>query len=293
MTLQPGVFWRMRRRSATGRTHSRGTRLGDYVKIERQGRIAILTLNHPGTMNAIAEHEDCADLVDALESLNADESISVGIVTGAGRAFSAGGNLQSMKDKTGIGPLESALGTRNNYRRGVQRISRAFYDCEVPLIAAVNGFAIGLGNDLACFCDMRIAAEGAKFAAGFIKMGLIPGDGGAWALPRAVGYARAAEMLFTGDTLSAQQALEFGLVSRVVPAESLMDEALALAARVAANPPRSLRVAKRLLIDSQAMRLNEVLEMSAALQALVHETPDHHEAIDAFLEKRSPTFTGA
>lgn len=267
--------------------------MGDYVKIERRGRIAILTLNHPDTMNAIAEHEDCMDLVGALEGLNEDESVSVGILTGAGRAFSAGGNLQSMKDRNGIGPLDTPLATRSNYRRGVQKISRAFYESEVPLIAAVNGFAIGLGNDLACFCDMRIASDKAKFAAGFIKMGLIPGDGGAWALPRAVGYARAAEMLFTGDTLTAQEALEFGLVSRVVPAESLMDEAIKLAERVAANPPRSLRVAKRLLIDAQTMRLSEVLEMSAAMQALVHETPDHHEAIDAFLNKRSPVFTGA
>lgn len=266
--------------------------MSEFVRIERRGRIAILTFNHPDTMNAIADHEDCRDLVDALESLNDDETISVGILTGAGRAFSAGGNLQSMKDRTGIGPQTSSLGTRNNYRRGIQRISRAFYDSEVPLIAAVNGFAIGLGNDLACFCDIRIAADDAKFSAGFIKMGLIPGDGGAWALPRAIGYARAAEMLFTGDTVDARQALEMGLVSRVVPAATLMDEALALASRIAANPPRSLRVAKRLLIDAQAMRLHEVLEMSAALQALVHETPDHHEAVDAFLDRRPPNFTG-
>lgn len=266
--------------------------MSEFVRIERRGRIAILTFNHPDTMNAIADHEDCRDLVDALESLNDDETISVGILTGAGRAFSAGGNLRSMKDRTGIGPQASSLGTRNNYRSGIQRISRAFYDSEVPLIAAVNGFAIGLGNDLACFCDIRIAADDAKFSAGFIKMGLIPGDGGAWALPRAIGYARAAEMLFTGDTVDARQALEMGLVSRVVPAATLMDEALALASRIAVNPPRSLRVAKRLLIDAQAMRLHEVLEMSAALQALVHETPDHHEAVDAFLDRRPPNFTG-
>lgn len=138
----------------------------------------------------------------------------------------------------------------------------------------------------------RRCAAVAKFSAGFIKMGLIPGDGGAWALPRAIGYARAAEMLFTGDTIDARQALEMGLVSRVVLAATLMDEALALASRIAANPPRSLRVAKRLLIDAQAMRLHEVLEMSAALQALVHETPDHHEAVDAFLDRRPPNFTG-
>lgn len=266
--------------------------MGDFVKTEKRGRIAILTFNHPETMNAIATHEDCADIVAALHDIGDDESVSVAIVTGSGRAFSAGGNLQAMKDRNGIGPLASPADTRSNYRRGVQTISRAFNDCEVPLIAAVNGHAIGLGNDLACFCDMRIAADSAKFAAGFVKVGLIPGDGGAWALPRAVGHAKAAEMLFTGDTLSAQEAQEIGLVSRVVPAESLIEEALALAERVAANPPRSLRLAKRLLTDAQNMRLNEVLEMSAAMQALAHETRDHREAVDAFLEKRKPDFTG-
>ncbi|MGI9376354.1 crotonase/enoyl-CoA hydratase family protein [Altererythrobacter sp. FM1] len=266
--------------------------MGDFVKMEKRGRIAILTFNHPDTMNAIATHEDCADLVSALHDIGDDTGISVAIVTGSGRAFSAGGNLQAMKDRNGIGPLASPADTRSNYRRGVQTISRAFNDCEVPLIAAVNGHAIGLGNDLACFCDMRIAADTAKFAAGFVKVGLIPGDGGAWALPRAVGYAKAAELMFTGDTLNAEEAKEIGLVSRVVPAERLMDEAMALAERVAANPPRSLRLAKRLLTDAQNMRLNEVLEMSASMQALAHETRDHKEAVDAFLEKRKPDFTG-
>lgn len=266
--------------------------MGDFIKIERRGRVAILTMNQPDTMNAISTLEDCHDFVAALESLNDDEGVSVGILTGAGRAFSAGGNLQSMKDRTGIARLDSPVATRRNYRRGVQRIAHAFNNIEVPLIAAINGHAIGLGNDLGCFCDMRIASEKAKFAAGFIKMGLIPGDGGAWALPRAVGYARAAEMLFTGDTLSADEALRIGLVSRVVPHDSLLDEAMALAERVAANPPRSLRVAKRLLSDAQNMRLTDVLEISAAMQAIVHETADHEEAVNAFLEKRPPVFTG-
>ncbi|GFM28169.1 crotonase/enoyl-CoA hydratase family protein [Novosphingobium sp. PY1] len=266
--------------------------MGDFVKIEKRGRIAVLTLNHPDKLNAIGALEDCADFVTALEDIGSDEAISVGILTGAGKAFSAGGNLQAMKDRNGIGPLDSPTATRLNYRRGVQRIPRAFQECEVPLIAAVNGFAIGLGNDLACFCDIRIASQRARFSAGFIKMGLIPGDGGAWALPRAVGFANAAEMLFTGETLDAEQAKAMGLVSRVVPPESLMDEAMAIAEKIAANPARSLRLAKRLLTDAQNMRLNEVLEMSAAMQALAHETSDFEEAIDAFLEKRPPHFTG-
>lgn len=266
--------------------------MGNFVTVERQGRIAILTLNRPDKLNALADHEDCADLVRALNALDNDEGVSVGVLTGAGRAFSAGGNLQSMRDRTGLTRLDTPIATLRNYRRGVQLIARAFMDCEVPLIAAINGHAIGLGNDLACFCDLRIASDRATFAASFIKMGLIPGDGGAWALPRAVGYAQAAEMLFTGDSLSAEEARSIGLVSRVVPHERLLEEALTLAERIAANPPRSLRVAKRLLIDAQNMRLAAVLDLSAALQAIVHETADHDEALEAFQEKRTPVFTG-
>ena len=176
--------------------------MGNFVRIDRRDKIAILTLNDPDKLNALGTHGDCADLVAALESVGNDSAFSVAILTGAGRAFSAGGNLLGMKHRNGIGPLGTPADTRTNYRRGVQRISRAFHDIEVPLIAAVNGHAIGLGNDIACFCDIRIASEKAKFAASFIRMGLVPGDGGAWALPRAVGHAKAAEMLFTGDVLS-------------------------------------------------------------------------------------------
>ncbi|MCP3731273.1 crotonase/enoyl-CoA hydratase family protein [Sphingomonas sp. MG17] len=266
--------------------------MGDFVSIARRERVAILTFDRPEKLNAIGEHADCDDLVTALESLNADPSVSAAILTGAGRAFSAGGNLQGMKDRNGIGPLDSPAATRANYRRGIQRIPRAFAALEVPIIAAVNGHAIGVGCDIACLCDMRIAADGAKFAASFIKMGLVPGDGGAWILPRVVGFAKAAEMLFTGDTLTVAEALDCGLVSRVASADTLMDEAMALAQRIAANPPKTLRMAKRLLVDAQNMRLDEVLELSAAMQSLAHETADHAEAVDAFLEKRSPVFTG-
>jgi enoyl-CoA hydratase/carnithine racemase len=266
--------------------------MGNFISIDRHDRVAIVTLDRPDKLNAIGEHADCEDLVEALETLNADSSVSAIILTGAGRAFSAGGNLQGMKDRNGIGPLDSPAATRANYRRGIQRIPRAFAALEVPIIAAVNGHAIGVGCDIACLCDIRIAAEGAKFAASFIKMGLVPGDGGAWILPRVVGFAKAAEMLFTGDTLTAAEALECGLVSRVTSAETLMTEAMALAQRIAANPPRTLRMAKRLLVDAQNMRLNDVLEMSAAMQALAHETADHAEAVNAFLERRPPIFTG-
>ena len=166
------------------------------------------------------------------------------------------------------------------------------YRLETPIIAAVNGAAVGAGLDLAMMCDMRIASTEASFAESFVKLGIIPGDGGAWFLPRAIGMARAAEMSFTGDRLDAETALEWGIVSRVVPPESLMDEARTLADRVAANPPEALRMTKRLLREGQRVGLETLLEPSCGLQAIAHHTPDHLEAVDAMFEKRAPSFSG-
>jgi 2-(1,2-epoxy-1,2-dihydrophenyl)acetyl-CoA isomerase len=160
----------------------------------------------------------------------------------------------------------------------------------VPTIAAVNGPAIGAGNDVACMCDIRIASEAAVFAESFVKVGIVPGDGGAWLLPRVVGMSRACEMAFTGAKVDARQALSYGLVSRVVPADKLMEAANELASEIAANPGHVLRMTKRLLREGQHTRLDTLLEMSAAFQALAHHTSDHAEAIDAFLEKRPPKF---
>ncbi len=266
--------------------------MGDFVKIEKQGRVAVLTMNRPDTLNAFGEVEDCRDMVDALTDIDADPGISAAVLTGAGRAFCSGGNLQGMKDRNGIGRLDHPTTTRTNYSRGLQQMPRAFRALEVPIIAAINGHAIGLGNDVGCMCDIRIASSKAKFSAGFIKMGLIPGDGGAWLLQRVVGYSKAAELILTGDTISAEKALECGLVSRVVEPHDLMDTALTMAERIAANPARSLRMAKRLLLSAQEASQDTVLDLSAALQAIAHETGDHAEAIDAFLEKRAPNFTG-
>jgi 2-(1,2-epoxy-1,2-dihydrophenyl)acetyl-CoA isomerase len=160
------------------------------------------------------------------------------------------------------------------------------------MIAAINGHAVGLGLDLACFCDIRLCSGNALFAASFIKVGIVPGDGGAWILPRAIGLSKAAELLFTGDTIDAAAALSMGLVSSVVPLSLLMSRANELAARITSNPAKALRLAKRLLREGQQQRLSDVLELSAAFQALAHETQDHHEALDALLEKRPPQFTG-
>ena len=263
-----------------------------FVLYRQEGAIVTLTLNLADSRNAIGTHQDCEDLAAAFVRAQDDAGVSCIILTGAGSSFSAGGNLKAMKERNGIGPLDAPDATRANYKRGVQRIARTMWECEVPMIAAINGHAIGLGLDLACLCDMRISAEGAKFASSFIKMGIVPGDGGAWILPRAVGLAKAAEMIFTGDMLTAAEALNIGLVSQVVPADQLSSAAQALAARVVANPAKALRLAKRLLREGQQQRLADVLELSAAFQALAHETQDHAEALAAFLEKRSPAFNG-
>jgi enoyl-CoA hydratase/carnithine racemase len=149
-----------------------------------------------------------------------------------------------------------------------------------------NGPAIGAGLDLACMCDIRIAADTARFAESFVRLGIVPGDGGAWLLQRAVGYQRAAELTFTGETIDAQAALAIGLVAQVVPASELLPAARSLAARIAANPAPALRMAKRLLRQAQTARLDETLQLSAALQALAHHTPEHEAAVAAFFADR-------
>lgn len=264
-----------------------------FVTTEKSGRIVTVTINRPDSRNAVAELADCDELVGAIEAADADREVSVMILTGAGSAFSAGGDLKAMRERRGIGRTATPDGTRANYKKGVQRIPLALQSVEITTIAAINGHAIGLGLDIAAYCDLRVAADTAKFASSFLKVGLIPGDGGAWILPRVVGYARACELVLTGDTIGAAEAHSWGLVNQVVPGAELMAAAKKLADRVCANPPRSLRLAKRLLREGQNARLPELLELSAAFQALAHETTDHEEALAAFFEKRPARFTGA
>lgn len=261
-----------------------------FVISELSDGILTLTLNRPEERNAIATHEDCLLFAELVEALNDRPEVRCVIMTGAGMAFSAGGNIKAMKERNGIGPLASPVDTRANYRRGVQRVIRALWECEVPMIAAVNGAAVGLGCDLACLCDIRLASDKAKFASSFINLGIVPGDGGAWILPRAVGLSKASEMIFTGDTISAAEALECGLVSSVLSPDALLPAANALAARITSRPAKTLRLAKRLIREAQHLRLTDVLELSAAYQALAHETEDHQEAVQAFLDKRLPQF---
>src|SRR5258706_3717480 len=202
-----------------------------FLRYEKDDRIVTLTMHRPDGRNAIGSHADCGEFIAALDRVSADPGVAAVILTGDGPSFSAGGNLKNMRDRIGIGALDTPMATRNNYKRGIQRIPRALWELEIPTIAAINGHAIGAGLDLACMCDIRIAADTAKFAASFIKVGIIPGDGGPWLLPRVVGLSRAAELYLTGDMFDAEQALAWNLVSQVVPHEELVPAAGQLARR--------------------------------------------------------------
>jgi len=261
------------------------------VLYEQEGHVVTLTLNRHETRNAISEDEMVDAIVAACDKINKDHSVRAVIITGAGSAFSSGGNVKDMRDKKGMfGGTPNEI--RDGYRNGIQRIPLAINNREVPIIAAVNGAAIGAGCDLTMMCDMRIASEKALFAESFVKVGLIPGDGGAWFLPRVIGLSRANEMAFTGEPVTAETALAWGMVSQVVEPDKLLDAANKLALRIAANPPNALRMTKRLIKEGEHAKLDSLLEMSASLQALAHQTKDHAEAVDAIIEKRTPNFTG-
>ena len=263
----------------------------DVVLAERDGHVVTWTINLPEARNPISGDDVVERLVALVDEANADVDTRVVILTGAGSAFSAGGNVKDMVDRAGMfAGAPHAL--RDGYRRGIQRLPKAIFHCEVPIIAAVNGPAVGAGCDLAMMCDMRVASTKAFFAESFVKLGIIPGDGGAWLLPRAIGGARAAEMAFTGDRVDAATALDWGMVSQVTSPEELLATARALADRVAVNPPHALRMTKKLLREGQRVDLDTLLELSASLQALSHHTEDHREALAAFMERRPGNFTG-
>ncbi len=258
---------------------------------EKNGSVVTLTINRAESRNPLGEEGDGDLFAQACAAINADRDLRCAILTGAGPAFSAGGNVKAMRERSGSF-AGAGVHIRDRYRNGIHRIVKSLWHLEVPLIAAVNGPAIGLGNDVACLADMRIAADTAIFGATFLKIGLVPGDGGSWILPRVIGHARAAELFFTGDTIDATTALSWGLISRVVPATSLMEEANKLAAKIARQPPDVLRMTKKMMREGQNVSFDVVMEMSAAYQALAHLTEDHKEAVAAFFEKRPGVYKG-
>ncbi|MDB5885847.1 MAG: Enoyl-CoA hydratase [Polaromonas sp.] len=260
-----------------------------FLNIQRDGPILTLTMSQPETRNALTGNTAVEEFVQICDAIGKDPSVRVVILTAEGPIFSSGGNVKDMKRFFDEALTPDMIS--EEYRQGIQRIPKALYNLDVPIICAVNGPAIGAGLDLTCMCDIRIASEKATFAESFVRVGIVPGDGGAWLLPRAVGMSKASEMAFTGETLTAEQALGCGLVSRVVPHESLQDEARALASKIAANTGAVLRMTKRLLREGERSSLDSLLEISASYQALAHKTADHREAVTAFIEKRAPQFS--
>ena len=247
--------------------------------------IVTLTMDHNETRNALTGNNMVKEFLAAIQRIETDHAVRAVIITGAGKVFSSGGNIADMERQ--LKPEFSSPALRHEYREGIQRLPLALHNLEVPTIAAINGPAIGAGFDLACMCDIRIASDHAVFAESFVKLGIIPGDGGAWFLPRLIGMSRAAEMTLTGDAIDAAQAVQWGLVSKAVPAEELLAECRKMALRIAANPADAIRMSKRLLREGQHSRLDTLLELSAAFQAMAHKSEDHATAVQAFMQRRA------
>jgi enoyl-CoA hydratase/carnithine racemase len=258
-----------------------------------EGRVATLTLNRNDVRNELTGTFLSAEIVEVADWLNHNEAVSALVLTGAGAAFCSGGNVKHMRDRAGGSFAGDVYTVQNKYRRGIQRMALAMHRLEVPVIAAINGPALGAGCDLACMCDVRVAASTARIGETFINLGIIPGDGGGWFLQRLVGYQRAAEMTFTGRVLDAAEALAVGLVLEVVEPDALMARARAMAEEFAGKPPRTVRLTKRLLKTAQRMELPDYLELCALMQGMCHNTDDHAEAVAAFLDKRAPTYRGS
>jgi len=257
-----------------------------------KGRVAVLTFERDDVRNALTGTHLVEEIISCVAWCNTNSAISVLILTGAGSAFSSGGNVKEMQERSGTF-AGSPAAIQESYRRGIQQLPLALLGAEIPVIAAVNGAAIGAGCDLACMCDFRIGSTAALLGETFINLGIIPGDGGAWFLQRLVGYQRAAEITLTGRLVKADEALRLGILLEVVEPGSLSARAEELAAEIAAKPPQSVRLTKRLLKLAQRSELPDFLETCAAFQAIAHHTQDHAEAVQAFIGKRNSSFTGS
>ncbi len=258
--------------------------LGD-ARLQLEERIATLTLDRDDVRNALTGTKLIDDIITVADWVNHCEDVSVLVITGAGTAFSSGGNVKDMAERGGdFAGNVAEVATR--YRQGIQRIPLALQQVEVPVIAAVNGAAIGAGFDLANMADLRIASERAKFGETFLNLGIIPGDGGAWFMQRQIGYQRAFELTISGRIINAAEALELGVVLEVVKPEELLPRALQHAARFAAQPPKALRLTKRLLKMAQRMELKDYLDLCAVMQGMCHNEPEHLVAVERFLARK-------
>jgi enoyl-CoA hydratase/carnithine racemase len=249
--------------------------------------VATITLNRPDKLNAYTD-EMQEEWLRALEQCRTEADIRVVVITGTGRGFTTGGDVGGFADKA----MQSPAGVKARLIEGAQRLPRAITALDKPVIAALNGIATGGGLDVALACDMRFAAESARFAETYVRMALIPGMGGTYFLPRIVGIAKALEMLWTGDWVDAREAERIGLISRVFPDAELMKGTYEFARRVAAAPPLSVQLIKRVLLMGLDKDLATSLEVVASNMPIVRTSDDHKEAVSAFKDKRPPIFGG-
>ena len=267
----------------------------EQILYEKQDGVATITLNRPERMNAFTDVM-IREWAQALDDARVDRDVRCVIVTGAGRGFCAGADLRG-----GSGVAETARGEtppsaadrRNWLRDGVHAVPRAVQLLDKPYIAAVNGAAVGAGMDMASMADIRIASEHARFAMSYVKVGLVPGDGGCYFLPKIVGIARALELIWTGDFIDAREALRIGYVTKVTSGDELLTEAMAFARRLAEGPAVAMQLAKRLVYrGAEGTGWLEALEQASTAMAIVQSTEDAREGPRAFAESRPPRFVG-
>jgi len=259
----------------------------DHVLLDKKSRIGTVTLNRPERLNAFAGRMR-EEILEALEDCCSDPEIRVIVITGAGRAFCAGGDLEEHLAGKSRADFQGAPTERNV----MARVVSAIHGAEKPVIAAVNGAAAGGGCNLALSCDIRIASEKARFGQSFVRIGAYPDWGGVYFLPRLVGYAKAAELIFTGEIVSAEDAKDLGMVNHLVPHEELMPFTYALAEKIAKNAPIPIAFAKRGLQKVYKMDLNQALDYEAYVLSVIQKSEDVQEGFRAFLEKRPPVFKG-
>lgn len=260
----------------------------DTIKYDVADRVATITLNRPEVMNAFT-WEMVSAWAEALQRAQADDAVQVIVVTGAGKAFCSGGDINNMGDRQSRTPLMR----KNELMANVHRIPLALETIDKPVIAAVNGAATGAGMDLALQCDLRFAAASARLGETYVRVGLVPGAGGTWFLPRLVGTAKALELFWTGDLIDAAEAERIGIVNKVLPDAELMTHVRAVATKIANGPPLSIRFIKRAVYQGQRIDLRTSLDLISSHFAVVSASADHKEAVQAWREKRKPTFTGS
>lgn len=266
-----------------------------YILLEKDPDegIAKLILNRPDRRNALNDvMQD--EIGDAIDDVDADDSIRVLIVTGAGRVFCAGGDLEQLKggSQPGTWVTDNADDIRRAFKR-TQRFMLGLQRLEKPVIAMINGAAVGAGFDMACGCDIRIGTPRARFMVAYIRIGLFPGFGGTWLYPRMLGsMGKAAELLFTGDFLEAEDAHRLGFLNKLVPEEELETVTLDMARKIAAGPPIAMRLSKLMLYKGLEFDLETAMQMAAAAETITLTSKDHEEGTAAFRESRNPQYGG-